>query len=134
MPFARGSAVARGRVVARGGAATGGPGTAGRPAIASGRHKPRRAAFAVPVQQVDPGRSPGAGEGVGGLPLAQRVEVLHRDRQRQTSDTFAGPGGADRVNLLNWDGKGSAARLMPPRRDGGEPGEHPEPRGDGGDP
>ena len=49
------------------------------------------------------------------------VENFHALRERQTSDTFTGPGGAARVNLLNWDGKGSAARLMPPRHDDGEP-------------
>jgi len=33
-------------------------------------------------------------------------------------DSFVDPAdGAERVNLLNWDGKGGAARLMPPRRD-----------------
>jgi nitrate reductase beta subunit len=61
------------------------------------------------------------GESSGG-PLPVAVENFHALRQRQTSDSFTSPGGASRVNLLNWDGKGSAARLMPPRRNGGQPG------------
>jgi nitrate reductase / nitrite oxidoreductase, beta subunit len=55
------------------------------------------------------------GESSGG-PAPVAVENFHALRQRQTSDTFVDPGdGAERVNLLNWDGKGGAARLMPPR-------------------
>ena len=57
------------------------------------------------------------GESSGGPPPVA-VENFHALRQRQTSDTFVDPAdGAERVNLLNWDGKGGAARLMPPRRD-----------------
>ena len=56
------------------------------------------------------------GESSGG-PTPVAVENFHALRQRQTSDTFVDPGdGAERVNLLNWDGKGGRARLMPPRR------------------
>jgi nitrate reductase beta subunit len=55
------------------------------------------------------------GESSGGPPPVA-VENFHALRQRQTSDTFVDPGdGAERVNLLNWDGKGGTARLMPPR-------------------
>src|SRR5262249_56973112 len=64
------------------------------------------------------------GESSGG-PLPVAVENFHALRQRQTSDTFTSPGGAARVNLLNWDGKGSTARLMPPRRNRGQPGARP---------
>src|SRR6516162_5716013 len=64
------------------------------------------------------------GESSGGPPPVA-VENFHALRQRQTSDTFTGPGGASRVNLLNWDGKGGSARLMPPRRNGGQPGGGP---------
>ena len=71
------------------------------------------------------------GESSGG-PLPVAVENFHALRQRQTSDTFTDPSGAARVNLLNWDGKGSSARLMPPRHEGEQPGESPEP-GAGGD-
>ena len=56
------------------------------------------------------------GESSGGPPPVA-VENFHALRQRQTSDTFADPAdGTARVNLLNWDGKGGGARLMPPRR------------------
>ena len=40
-------------------------------------------------------------------------------RDRQTADTSAAPQDKQaRVNLLNWDGKGAARDLMPPRRNG----------------
>jgi nitrate reductase beta subunit len=53
------------------------------------------------------------GESSGG-PLPVAVENFHALRQRQTSDTFVDPAdGAERVNLLNWDGKGGSSRLMP---------------------
>src|ERR1019366_10453204 len=52
------------------------------------------------------------GESSGG-PLPVAVENFHALRQRQTSDTFVDPAdGAERVNLLNWDGKGGSSRLM----------------------
>jgi nitrate reductase beta subunit len=43
---------------------------------------------------------------------------------RQTADTLATPGSkAQRVNLLNWDGKGAPEGLFPerPADDGGVP-------------
>ena len=56
------------------------------------------------------------GESSGG-PAPIAVENFRVLRDRQTADTVAGPAGkAGRVNLLNWDGKGGTARLMPPRR------------------
>ena len=70
------------------------------------------------------------GESSGG-PMPVAVENFHALRQRQTSDTFVDPAdGAERVNLLNWDGKGAGSRLMPPRHldatagaaGGGDPG------------
>jgi nitrate reductase / nitrite oxidoreductase, beta subunit len=43
-------------------------------------------------------------------------------QNRQTSDTMAAPGDkAARVNLLNWDGKGSPSGLFPPPPDGPAP-------------
>ena len=55
------------------------------------------------------------GESSGG-PLPVAVENFHALRQLQTSDTFVDPAhGAERVNLLNWDGKGGGSRLMPSR-------------------
>ena len=39
-------------------------------------------------------------------------------QSRQTTDSLAGPTGKEsRVNLLNWDGKGSPGGLFPPRDD-----------------
>jgi len=58
------------------------------------------------------------GESSGG-PVPIAVETFNALRQRQSSEDFVGPDdSARRVNLLNWDGKGAAADLMPPRRDG----------------
>jgi nitrate reductase beta subunit len=55
------------------------------------------------------------GESSGG-PQPVAVENFHALRQRQTSGEFVDPGdGSRRVNLLNWDGKGAAADLMPPK-------------------
>lgn len=61
------------------------------------------------------------GESSGGTsPIA--VENFRMLRDRQTSDTLAGPADkTQRVNLLNWDGKGRPDGLFPPRRDGDEP-------------
>jgi nitrate reductase beta subunit len=79
----------------------------------------------------DDGRGMGGsgpfGESSGGPPPVA-VENFHALRQRQTSDTFVDPAdGAERVNLLNWDGKGGAARLMPHRRGPAEPGPDGDP-------
>jgi len=50
------------------------------------------------------------------VPLA--VENFHALRQRQTSDSHAGPDDkAGRVNLLNWDTRGRPEGLFPPRSD-----------------
>jgi nitrate reductase / nitrite oxidoreductase, beta subunit len=61
------------------------------------------------------------GEGSGGTtPIA--VENFQMLQNRQTSDTMAAPGDkAARVNLLNWDGKGSPSGLFPPPPDGPAP-------------
>ncbi|MGC4111787.1 MAG: nitrate reductase subunit beta [Nocardioides sp.] len=60
------------------------------------------------------------GEMSGG-PLPIAVENFQALKERQTSDTLVDPADAPRrVNLLNWDGKGAAGDLMPPRS-GDEP-------------
>jgi nitrate reductase beta subunit len=47
------------------------------------------------------------------------VENFRALRDRQTSDTVAAPTDkATRVNLLNWDGKGTPPGLFPPRGSG----------------
>jgi nitrate reductase beta subunit len=57
------------------------------------------------------------GEGSGG-PVPIAVENFAMLRDRQTADTLAAPDDkAGRVNLLNWDGKGSPTGLFPPRED-----------------
>jgi nitrate reductase beta subunit len=52
-----------------------------------------------------------------GRPTPVSVETFHALRERQTTEGIADPEqpGA-RVNLLNWDGKGTPAGLFPPRR------------------
>lgn len=59
------------------------------------------------------------GEGSGhNDPIA--VENFHMLAQRQTTDTVADPATRKaRVNLLNWDGKGTPPGLFPPRQDAG---------------
>lgn len=66
------------------------------------------------------GESGPFGEGSGELtPVA--VENFQMLKQRQTSDELAGGGsGKGRVNLLNWDGKGSPRGLFPKRGKGDE--------------
>jgi nitrate reductase / nitrite oxidoreductase, beta subunit len=54
------------------------------------------------------------GEG-SGPPVPIAVENFQMLSNRQTSDTMASPGDkAARVNLLNWDGKGTPQGLFPP--------------------
>jgi nitrate reductase beta subunit len=56
-----------------------------------------------------------------GAPVPVQVETFHMLRDRQTADSVAAPEDKQtRVNLLNWDGKGTPAGLFPPRKDGGE--------------
>jgi nitrate reductase beta subunit len=57
------------------------------------------------------------GEGSGELtPVA--VENFRMLQERQTSDDLVGGGSKrGRVNLLNWDGKGSPRGLFPKRKD-----------------
>ena len=60
------------------------------------------------------GRDPSGGLRAPPTPIA--VENFQMLRDRQTSDTVASPEGkASRVNLLNWDGKGTPAGLFPPK-------------------
>lgn len=63
-----------------------------------------------------------------GTPVPVQVETFHMLRDRQTAEGFTDPGDEPRrVNLLNWDGKGSPKGLFPPRSresapvDGGNP-------------
>lgn len=57
------------------------------------------------------------GEGSGG-PNPVAVENFHMLRERQTADNPVDPEDKhQRVNLLNWDGKGAPAGLFPKRRE-----------------
>ena len=52
----------------------------------------------------------------GSTPIA--VENFHMLAARQTTDTLSAPSFKEqRVNLLNWDGKGAPEGLFPPRDD-----------------
>jgi nitrate reductase beta subunit len=49
-----------------------------------------------------------------GRPVPVSVETFHALKERQTSTTVTDPGRPRaRVNLLNWDGKGSPPGLFP---------------------
>ncbi|WP_181312605.1 nitrate reductase subunit beta [Nocardioides campestrisoli] len=57
------------------------------------------------------------GEG-SGRPVPVAVENFQMLRDRQSSDTVASPDDkGQRVNLLNWDGKGTPSGLFPPKPD-----------------
>ncbi len=82
------------------------------------------------------GSGPFGGSSGSATPIA--VENFHLLRERQSTDTIAGPTDtARRVNLLNWDGKGHPEGLFPPRpegpntgpaRPGSDPGADAEPK------
>jgi nitrate reductase beta subunit len=56
-----------------------------------------------------------------GRPVPVAVETFHALRERQQTEGIADPGQPRaRINLLNWDGKGSPAGLFPPRRTDGQ--------------
>ena len=57
-----------------------------------------------------------------GTPAPIQVETFHMLRNRQNADSTAAPDDKQgRVNLLNWDGKGTPEGLFPPKKDGGDP-------------
>ena len=77
------------------------------------------------------------GESSGGVtPIA--VENFHALKDRQTADSVTRPSDPGRVNLLNWDGKGTPQGLFPPvpaagrgapeRMDGTDPAAGTEPK------
>ena len=72
-----------------------------------------------PVSDYGGGQQDLFGEG-SGYPTPVAVENFRMLQDRQTADTLASPDDkASRVNLLNWDGKGTPDGLFPPRNDGG---------------
>jgi nitrate reductase beta subunit len=61
------------------------------------------------------------GEG-SGAPTPIAVENFQMLQNRQTSDTLASPEDRrQRVNLLNWDGKGAPSGLFPPKSEDESP-------------
>ena len=90
------------------------------PAHAEQAHALEELATDCPVSEYGGGNPEIFGEGSGGLtPVA--AENFAALQQRQTSDTLVGGGSTKgRVNLLNWDGKGTPEGLFPPANDGEE--------------
>jgi len=54
-----------------------------------------------------------------GTPVPVAVESFHAMADRQRADTFADPADPNRsrVNLLNWDGRGTPEGMFPPRKE-----------------
>ncbi|PKW14476.1 nitrate reductase subunit beta [Saccharopolyspora spinosa] len=48
-----------------------------------------------------------------GQPVPMAVENFHLLKQRQSTEHFTAPDGSRRVNLLNWDGRGTPEGLFP---------------------
>jgi nitrate reductase beta subunit len=90
------------------------------PAHAEQAHALEELATECSVSEYGGGNPEIFGEGSGSLtPIA--VENFQMLQDRQTADTLAGPEDKSaRVNLLNWDGKGSPSGLFPPKHDGEE--------------
>src|SRR6188768_3911585 len=86
------------------------------PAHAEQAHSLEEIATECSVSEYGGGNPEIFGEGSGSqTPIA--VENFRMLQDRQTSDTLASPADKDaRVNLLNWDGKGSPPGLFPPRK------------------
>jgi nitrate reductase beta subunit len=85
------------------------------PAHAEQAHSLEELATECAVSEYGGGQHGLFGEG-SGVPTPIAVENFQMLQDRQTADTLAGPEdkGA-RVNLLNWDGKGSPPGLFPPK-------------------
>jgi nitrate reductase beta subunit len=67
-----------------------------------------------------------------GLPAPVAVETFHALKNRQTSDRSTDPSTTrGRINLLNWDGKGTPEGLFPPRTTTGAPPDGEPSRADG---
>ncbi len=83
------------------------------PAHAEQAHSLEELATECSVSEYGGGQQDLFGEG-SGAPTPIAVENFQMLQARQTSDSLAGPENkAGRVNLLNWDGKGSPARPVP---------------------
>ena len=87
------------------------------PAHAEQAHALEELATECAVSEYGGGQHDLFGEG-SGVPTPIAVENFQMLQDRQTADSLAGPEDKHtRVNLLNWDGKGSPPGLFPTRRD-----------------
>jgi nitrate reductase beta subunit len=78
-------------------------------------HALEELATECPVSEYGGGQQDLFGEG-SGYPTPVAVENFQMLRARQTADTIAAPDGkGSRVNLLNWDGRGTPEGLFPPQ-------------------
>ena len=85
------------------------------PAHAEQGHALEELATECSVSEYGGGQQDLFGEG-SGVPTPIAVENFQMLQDRQTSDSLAGPENKGaRVNLLNWDGKGSPPGLFPPK-------------------
>jgi nitrate reductase beta subunit len=88
------------------------------PAHAEQAHSLEELSTECSVSEYGGGQHDLFGEG-SGAPTPIAVENFQMLQDRQTSDSLAGPEAkSGRVNLLNWDGKGSPGGLFPPKGDG----------------
>jgi nitrate reductase beta subunit len=95
------------------------------PAHAEQAHALEELATECPVSEYGGGQQDLFGEG-SGMPTPVAAENFAMLRARQTSDTMASPEDkSTRVNLLNWDGKGTPEGLFPPRADDDVPEDRP---------
>jgi len=86
------------------------------PAHAEQAHSLEELSTECSVSEYGGGQNDLFGEG-SGTPTPIAVENFQMLQDRQTSDSLAGPENkGSRVNLLNWDGKGSPTGLFPPKR------------------
>jgi nitrate reductase beta subunit len=87
------------------------------PAHAEQAHALEELATECAVSEYGGGQQGLFGEG-SGVPTPIAVENFAMLQDRQTADTMAAPDNkGQRVNLLNWDGKGTPEGLFPPRAD-----------------
>src|SRR6476646_2794405 len=87
------------------------------PAHAEQAHSLEELATECSVSEYGGGQQGLFGEG-SGAPTPIAVENFQMLQDRQTADSLAGPENkGTRVNLLNWDGKGSPPGLFPPKGD-----------------
>lgn len=87
------------------------------PAHAEQAHSLEQIGTDCPVSDYGGGQQGPFGEG-SGRPVPIAVENFQMLQDRQTADTVAAPADkGSRVNLLNWDGKGTPQGLFPPPPD-----------------